>query len=906
LLLEILTRRYYRIRNLESFNNLIGKHHIFVTAHYTHPIDGIDIHVASTFAEYSHLAEAGEELSYLVKSFPQEHDTVIDIYIWSPEKREIETVREEIQAELNRTAFPRPIRRIVVSVAGIETIKGMEGMWHFTFRHTAEGYQEEKVYRGLHPMMGKRLHLWRLVNFNIERLPSVEDVYLFKVNAKENPKDERVFAIAEVRDMTVIRDKDGKIAQIPYLEHMLFEAAASIRQVLSQRPPKERPQWNRLLLYIWPTFDFNDDELNQIALKLSSATEGLGLERIVIRCKLPDEHTGSLKDTILRISNPGGLQPVVSFHAPADHPLRPLSEYERKVQQLRRRGLLSPYEIVEMLTSSRGEKLQFPPGEFTEYDLNEQNQLVPVSRPYGLNRANLVVGVIRNFTTKYPEGMARVVMLGDPSKGMGSIAEAECRRIMACIDLAAELKLPLEWFPVSAGAKISMESGTENMDWIAAVLRELIKFTQAGGEINIVVNGINVGAQPYWNAESTMLMHTRGILIMTPEGAMVLTGKRALDFSGSVSADDNFGIGGYDRVMGQNGQAQYWAENIVEACEILLRHYDHTYVVPGERFPRDSSTSDSKDRDIRSYPYNASKADGFTVVGEIFTEEHNAGRKRPFDIRSVMRAVIDQDHQPLERWAGFRDAEIPVVWDAHLGGHPVCLIGMESHPLPRLGFISADGPYQWTAGTLFPSGSKKVARTINSVSGNRPLVVLANLSGFDGSPESMRKWQLEFGAEIGRAVVNFKGPMVFCVVSRYHGGAYVVFSKTLNEQLEVAALEGSFASVIGGAPAAAVVFAGDVEKRTREDERLVALEKAIAAAEGAEKGRLRAEYNELTNIVYSEKLGQVAEEFDTIHSIHRALQVGSLDRIISSSNLRPYLIDAVERGIQRTLEKEKK
>ena len=36
---------------------------------------------------------------------------------------------------------------------------------------------------------------------------------------------------------------------------------------------------------------------------------------------------------------------------------------------------------------------------------------------------------------------------------------------------------------------------------------------------------------------------------------MVLTGKQALDYSGGVSAEDNFGIGGYDRIMGPNGQA---------------------------------------------------------------------------------------------------------------------------------------------------------------------------------------------------------------------------------------------------------------------------------------------------------------------------------------------------------------
>ncbi len=54
-----------------------------------------------------------------------------------------------------------------------------------------------------------------------------------------------------------------------------------------------------------------------------------------------------------------------------------------------------------------------------------------------------------------------------------------------------------------------MDSGTENMDWVARVLRRLITFTQAGGKVNVVVTGINVGAQAYWNAEATMLMHTR-------------------------------------------------------------------------------------------------------------------------------------------------------------------------------------------------------------------------------------------------------------------------------------------------------------------------------------------------------------------------------------------------------------
>src|SRR5690242_13032301 len=443
-----------------------------------------------------------------------------------------------------------------------------------------------------------------------------------------------------------------------------------------------------------------------------------------------------------------------------------------------------------------------------------------------------------------------------------------------------------------------MNSGVENMDWIARALRRLVEFTQAGGEVNLLIDGINVGAQPYWNAEATMLMHTRGILVMTPKAAMVLTGKRALDYSGGVSAEDNQGSCGYDRIMGINGQAQYWARDLDEACHILFRHYDHTYVMAGETFPRRAETADPVFRDVQTSPHGGTSED-FTSIGEIFSDETNPGRKRSFDIRKVMMATIDRDHAPLERWAGMRAAESTVVWDAHLGGYPVCLIGIESQPIPRLGFVPADGPDQWSAGTLFPQSSKKVARAINAASHNRPLVLLANLSGFDGSPESMRRLQLEYGAEIGRAVVNFKGPMVFCVISRYHGGAYVVFSRVLNEELEVAALEGTYASVIGGAPAAAVVFASEVEARARKDLRLQALSDAMTKADGLEKGRLRGQWNELFKIIHSEKLGEMANEFDRIHSVQRALGVGALHCIIPPARLRPYLIHALERRMEQ-------
>jgi acetyl-CoA carboxylase carboxyltransferase component len=122
--------------------------------------------------------------------------------------------------------------------------------------------------------------------------------------------------------------------------------------------------------------------------------------------------------------------------------------------------------------------------------------------------------------------------------------------------------------------------------------------------------------------------------------------------------------------------------------------------------------------------------------------------------------------------------------------------------------------------------------------------------------------------------------------------------------MEVAALEGSFASVIGGAPAAEVVFAREVDGRTKKDARVKEMEAALkAATTDAERVARRAALAEVTKTVRSAKLGEVADQFDGIHSVHRALKVGSLDRIISAAQLRPYLIDAIERGMAREMER---
>ena len=886
-LLEVLTRRYYGNRALSEVTARETAGCRFVTAEHTG--SGRVISLATTAVDISALPDAIGAVGVIAANVG-EHALGADLYVAWEEHPDADAMAARLGQLLAEHPQPAGVRRITITVAGTS---GALMHHHFTFRPSGAGFAEDRLIRGLHPQIARRLQLQRLREFDLTRLPSVdEEIYLFKAVARSNPADERLIAMGQVRDLTPLRETDGRLVALPAVENAITSGLDAIRNIQGQRPQNRRFNTNRIMMYawpVWPVTELTADELNALVQRILPTTAGAGLEEVqfVVR---QDTADGDLVEVAVRIAIDPGHGARLHVGEPSTEPLQPLDDYRQKVLRAARRGNVYPYELTGLLAG--------PAGGFVEHDLDGHGTLVPVDRQKGMNVAALVAGVVTTPTEQHPDGVTRVVLLGDPTKALGALSEPECARVIAALDLAERMQVPLEWFALSAGARISMTSGTENMDWVAAALKRIVTFTQDGGEINIVVAGITVGAQPYWNAEATMLMHTRGILVMTPDSAMVLTGKQSLDFSGGVSAEDNFGIGGYDRVMGPNGQAQYWAPSLAAARDVLMAHYEHTYVVPGETGPRRARTVDPVDRDVSEIPHAIAGSD-FTTVGQIFSAEHNPDRKKAFDVRTVMRALSDQDHPVLERWAGMADADTSVVQDVHLGGWPVCLIGIESRSVPRRGFPPTDGPDTYTAGTLFPRSSKKTARAINSASGNRPLVVLANLSGFDGSPESMRKLQLEYGAEIGRAIVNFDGPIVFCVISRYHGGAFVVFSKALNPNMTVLALEGSFASVLGGAPAAAVVFSGEVTNRTATDPRVTGLQNQVSAASGAERAALNAQLAEVQSAVRAEKIGEVAAEFDRVHSIQRAVDVGSVDAIISAAELRPRIIAAIEHGMKR-------
>ena len=170
-----------------------------------------------------------------------------------------------------------------------------------------------------------------------------------------------------------------------------------------------------------------------------------------------------------------------------------------------------------------------------------------------------------------------------------------------------------------------------------------------------------------------MLMHTRGILVMTPASAMVLTGKQALDFSGGVSAEDNFGIGGFDRDHGpERAGAVLGADASRTPARCCCATTSTPTSCPGERFPRRTPTADPREprrpdvaarAGVRQRPHRPS----VTCSRRSTTP---SGRSRSTSA-PCMRAVTDADAEPLERWTALaRWRDTSVVWDAHDRRHP--------------------------------------------------------------------------------------------------------------------------------------------------------------------------------------------------------------------------------------------
>ena len=302
-LVEAMARRYYRVRSLEGFEDLELGGHRFVVGRYR--FHDTQRHILATYVEVNEVGSAARAFAEWAAKLPAGELAVLDLYA---EHAGPAPSHEELAAMLadayQGILVPPALHRIVAAIAEPRRGRGMSAIDLFTFRPGGEdGLVEDEVLRGLHPMMGHRLHVWRLAEFDLERLPSSEDIYAFHGVARANPKDERLFVLAEVRDITRVRDEQGEVVGLPELEQMLVHVFSTIRAYQAHRPVNRRLLWNRVLLHVWPVMETSPDELRRFIEQLVPLTAGLGIEVILLQGRLR-ENDGEVRRRVLRLYMP--------------------------------------------------------------------------------------------------------------------------------------------------------------------------------------------------------------------------------------------------------------------------------------------------------------------------------------------------------------------------------------------------------------------------------------------------------------------------------------------------------------------------------------------------------------------------------------------------------------------------
>ncbi len=238
-LLEVMTRRYYGSKGLSGIRSRDVAGCTFVTAEHVEPA-----RVVTTAVDFAQLADAVRGRRRAGRGRPGRR---------ARGRRRLRAVGRPAR----RGRDGRPPRRGDHGAAAARACRpdhrdrrggrrrGDAPPLHLPPRRRS-GFAEDRLIRGLHPRVAERMQLERLREFDLTRLPSAdEEVYLFKCVAQANPADERLVAMAQVRDLTPLREADGRLAALPAAEDALAACLDAIRNVQAQRPAKQRFDTNR-------------------------------------------------------------------------------------------------------------------------------------------------------------------------------------------------------------------------------------------------------------------------------------------------------------------------------------------------------------------------------------------------------------------------------------------------------------------------------------------------------------------------------------------------------------------------------------------------------------------------------------------------------------------------------------
>ena len=239
------------------------------------------------FAEPGELSDALHALSASGPELSEGEVLLADVYAWRSDDREATTDDElstRLKEHLAAADLPAALNRVTFVVAAPD----LEGTDIVTFRAMAPRRAGRGPRRARSASADRRAARPVAADQLRARTPAGQPGRPRLRATARDKRDERLVAVAEVRDMTPVRDERGRIVALPALERTARQAFEAMRTFQSRRRSRERLQVeNGVMLYAWPAADFEADEARAVISRMGRMSAGLGqLEMVMLRVRL--------------------------------------------------------------------------------------------------------------------------------------------------------------------------------------------------------------------------------------------------------------------------------------------------------------------------------------------------------------------------------------------------------------------------------------------------------------------------------------------------------------------------------------------------------------------------------------------------------------------------------------------
>jgi acetyl-CoA/propionyl-CoA carboxylase carboxyl transferase subunit len=413
-------------------------------------------------------------------------------------------------------------------------------------------------------------------------------------------------------------------------------------------------------------------------------------------------------------------------------------------------------------------------------------------------------------------GAKVIAYCSDAARMGGAMGSDGCRRIVEAIDAAVRLRRPVIALWHSGGARLA--EGVEALDAVGQVFAAMVRASGRVPQLSVIL-GPAAGGAAYGPALTD-------VVIMAPEGRVFVTGP---DVVRSVTGEtiDMEALGGPSAHGKRSGVVHVVATSELDAL-YRTRRITTMLTRPGIFDVR----SLGEPQDLRA----------------LLPEQ----RKRAYDVRPLIRAVLDDD--PVDpHGCAFEElqpkwAPNMVIGFGRLGGRTVGVLA--NNPL-RMG------------GCLDSISAEKASRFVRMCDAfGVPLLVLVDVPGY--LPGVGQEWDgvVRRGAKLLHAFAEAVVPRVTLVTRKSFGGAYIAMNSRSLGATAVFAWPDAEVAVMGAKAAVGILH-----------------RRALAAAPPDEREALHE---------------QLAQEHERLAGgVNRALELGVVDEVIEPRDTRRRLVEAL-------------